>query len=88
MIKGVNRQVIEVSETGNAYYEKAWLVVRAQYSGTPRETLEAQAKTFIKDMDTPSSIKRKGAKGYLFLRMGISAFAGSLITLFLQMVLR
>lgn len=88
MIKGVNRQIIEVSDTGNLYYEKAWLVVRSQYSNTPKETLEAQAKTLIKEMDTPSSIKRKGAKGYFLVRMGLSAFAGSLITLFAQMLMR
>ena len=31
MIKGINRQVIEVTETGNAYFERALLVVRPSY---------------------------------------------------------
>ena len=28
MIKGVNRQIIEVMDTGNQYFERALLVVR------------------------------------------------------------
>lgn len=31
MIKGINRQVIEVTETGNPYFERALLVVRPSY---------------------------------------------------------
>lgn len=32
MIKGVNRQVIEITETGSEYFEKMLLVVKPQYS--------------------------------------------------------
>ena len=34
MIKGVNRQIIEVMDTGNQYFERALLVVRPGYTDT------------------------------------------------------
>lgn len=34
MIKGVNRQIIEVMDTGNPYFERALLVVRPGYTDT------------------------------------------------------
>ena len=38
MIKGINRQVIEVTETGNAYFERALLVVRPSYRDDDEKT--------------------------------------------------
>lgn len=32
MIKGVNRQVLEIHETGTKYFEKALFFVRPEYS--------------------------------------------------------
>ena len=34
MIKGINRQVIEIMDTGNLYYERALLVVRPEFAST------------------------------------------------------
>ena len=87
MIKGINRQIIEVSETGNVYYEKAWLVIRSQYCDTEEAFLENQAKKFVSELDTPSCVKSKRAKGYLLFRMLLSAFVGSGLTLIIQMFL-
>ncbi len=32
MVRGVSRQIIEVPDTGNIYYEKAYLVVKPEFS--------------------------------------------------------
>ena len=43
MIKGINRQMIEVTHTGSPYFERAFLVVRAECSQPSDETLQHMA---------------------------------------------
>ncbi len=47
MVKGVNKQVIEVMETGNEYFERAILVVRAQKANKSKAMLEQKAADYI-----------------------------------------
>ena len=47
MIKGVNKAIIEVNDTGNKYFEKAILFVKSDYKDTSQKTLEKHAKEFI-----------------------------------------
>ncbi|GHU81930.1 hypothetical protein AGMMS50284_2880 [Clostridia bacterium] len=83
MIKGINRQIIEVTETDNIYYERALLVLRPEYSSAQRVLLEREARRMLGKMNSPSTIKRKQAFAYWLLRLGLSAIAGGLITLLL-----
>lgn len=81
MIKGVNRQVIEVVNTGNLYYERALLVVRPEYESAQRELLEREARRFVKGMKAPSAMKRRRiiiSKAVFFI---LTAAAASAITL-------
>lgn len=81
MIKGINRQIIEVTDTGNIYYERALLVLRPEYTGAQRAVLEREAKRILNTMKAPSSIKKKHIFSYWFLRLGCAGIAGSFITL-------
>lgn len=74
MIKGVNKYVIEVLETGNAYYDKALLFVKPEYAHVERAVLEKEAKKVLKNMDTISSVKHR--KKIFF---GILYFAGAVL---------
>ena len=47
MIKGVNRQMIEVTETGNPYFERALLVVRPTCSECEDELLREEAHRLL-----------------------------------------
>lgn len=47
MIKGVNRQVIEVCDTGNRYFERAWLVIRADCTDADSDQLHEEAKKLV-----------------------------------------
>ena len=69
MIKGVNKYVIEVSETGNVYYDKSLLFVKPEYTDIERAILEKEAKKVLKNMDTVSSVKhhKKIFFGIIFL---------------------
>ncbi len=59
MIKGINHQVIEVTDTDNRYYERALLVVRPEYASISREVLEKQARELLQKMDIVSTAKPK-----------------------------
>ena len=59
MIKGINHQMIEVCDTDNRYYERAFLVLRPEYASATRDILEKEAKKLISQMDTVSVANSK-----------------------------
>ncbi len=59
MIKGINHSIIEVNETGSAYYERALLFIRPEYASVQRTLLEEEAKKMLRGMDIPSSIRNR-----------------------------
>ncbi len=59
MIKGVNRQMIEVTHTGSPYFERAFLVVRTD-SGQPSEkTLQQLAERVVRQGETYAGLRRQ-----------------------------
>lgn len=48
MIKGVNRQIIEVSDTGSAYFERALLIVRANCADADTAMLHDEAGRLVR----------------------------------------
>lgn len=87
MIKGVNRTIIEVTDTGNIYYERALLVLKPEYASVHRSLLEKEAKKMLMSMTAPSSMKKSRAVGYWFIRLGASALAGAFLTYILLGIL-
>lgn len=87
MIKGINRQIIELGETSSTYYERAWLIVRPEYANLHQSILEKEAKKLLKETDAPSCMKLK--RNFLFwvVRLGIAAGAGAGLTLMIQHLL-
>ena len=58
MIKGVNRQMIEVTHTGSPYFERAFLVVRG--STLPEEEkLHRMAEKVVEQADTYAGLRRQ-----------------------------
>lgn len=83
MIRGINRQIIEVTEFGNAYYERAFLFVKPEYVETQKDILEKEAKLVLRKMGKPASIKRSKRILYWGIRLGGSALIGSAVTAFI-----
>ncbi len=81
MIKGINRTIIEVTETDNIYYERALLVLRPEYASVQRALLEKEAKKMIHSLSAPSVMRKCHVWGYWAVRLGISALAGAVFTL-------
>lgn len=57
MVRGVNKRIVEVSETGNEYFEKAILFLRPS---RPQEEgdLEGEAKRYLRHLQyTPPAVR-------------------------------
>ena len=53
MIKGVNKQVLEISETQNGFFEKAIFFVKPEYSGMGEGRLKESARKEIENAGKP-----------------------------------
>lgn len=86
MIKGINKQVIEITNTGNPYYEKAWLIVKPEYATLHQNILEREAQKLLKNTDKPSCMKLRRNFGFWALRLGASALFGAAICILVQIL--
>ena len=77
MIRGVSRQIIEVRETDNRYYESAYLVVKPEFASAERAVLEREALKMLRAMDAPFIIKRRLSRVSLCLRLLLPALLGA-----------
>ena len=59
MIKGINRQMIEVTHTGSPYFERAFLVVRAGCSQPSEEVLQRMAHKVVQQADSYAGLRRQ-----------------------------
>ena len=80
MIKGINRQMIEILDTGNPYFERALLVVQA---GMDADTavLRREAQDVLASADGCSHLRRSRQRfllSYVLLSVG-SAAVGALV---------
>ena len=57
MIKGVNRQMIEVTHTGSPYFERAFLVVRGD-AAADEEKLHRMAQKVVEQAGTYAGLRR------------------------------
>lgn len=83
MIKGVNKQVIEITETGSEYFEKMFFVVKPQYSSMNLKKLEKKAGTIAADISAPPppvSSKKKRPFWTSAAKLSAAAGAGAALT--------
>ena len=82
MVKGVNRQVLEIHETGCEYFEKALFFVRPEFSTENEGKLKSKAITSaVKFSSVPKSKRQKVKSRILFVaELAASAVTGALIT--------
>lgn len=59
MIKGVNKQVLEINETQNGFFEKAIFFVKPEYSGMGEGRLKESARKEIERAGKPPVRKYK-----------------------------
>lgn len=56
MLRGVNKQIIEINSTDNCYFEKAILFVRPEFSGAKETKLRDNANEFLKEIETEKQL--------------------------------
>lgn len=61
MIKGVNKQIIEVYDTGNKYFEKAILFVKPEYMSENEQGLRKEANRLLTEIGNPPIRNKKNA---------------------------
>jgi hypothetical protein len=75
MIKGINKQVLEVLEPSNDYFEKALFFVKPEYSGYSENKLKELAQNELKSVIKPPLQKStKNFKNVKFIISGLSIF--------------
>lgn len=82
MVKGVNRQVLEILDPGCEYFEKALFFVRPEYGAENESKLKGHAlKSIQNSAGIPKTRKQKiKSRLYFVLEMAASAGAGAIIT--------
>jgi len=75
VIKGVNKQIIEISDTGNDSFERAILFVRPDSRGLGSEELERRARDYLSQVRLRRSFYSRGG---IWGTLG-RVFAGALI---------
>lgn len=82
MVKGINRQVLEIRETGSPYFERAFFFVSPEYIETDEKKLRAAAESALNAADKVPKTRRKKRRDVLFwlTSSGVAAGVGALIT--------
>lgn len=86
MVKGVNRQVLEIRETGSPYFERAFFFVKPEFADTDEKKLRAAAEQALPQADKVPKSKRKRARTVYYWLAGLLASAagiGTVVTLVL-----
>ncbi len=85
MIKGIKKHMIEVIDLESVYYEKAFLVVKPEYSDFKDNVLKREAKSLVCGFGVPSCVQRKAGNISWIIKMAIAAGIGAGITAFAMM---
>lgn len=82
MVKGINRQVLEIRETGSPYFERAFFFVSPEFSDTDEKKLRAAAANALNAADKVPKTRHKKRHDVLFwlTSSGVAAGVGALIT--------
>lgn len=78
MIKGINKQILEVTNTESPYFEKIIFFVRPEAQQMNEQALQKEAEKFSKDMRKPPKTKRSAkqiAATIVYMLLGLGAGA-------------
>ncbi len=80
MLRGVNKRIIEITNTENDYFERAILVVRHDKRTQGAALLKEQADRYIETLD-PQPVKRDYLDTVLWVaKLGAAAAFGAAVT--------
>ena len=59
MLKGISRQIVEITDTGSPYFERAFLVVRGDAAPPDEAKLHRLAQKVVEQADTYAGLRRQ-----------------------------
>lgn len=80
MIKGVNKQILEVTNTENPYFEKIIFFVKPEYKNTDRKTIQREAEALASISQRPPKA-RIGKKRIIKIILNSALFTGAGVAL-------
>ena len=80
MIKGVNKQVVDVTEPDSAYFERVLFFVKPEFSGLGESALRHKADALLRDTEGKrvAGVKRPLKKRFVgAVKIGLAALLGA-----------
>ena len=87
MIKGVSKQILEITNTGNPYFERAFLVVSTPFTDRPDIDLQHEAQLVLKAHEGYSGLRiarrfrRWQRTAWLVVGMALGALAVKIVVM-------
>jgi len=78
MIKGINRQVVEITETQCEYFEKVVFFIKPEFCSVSEGTLKERAGLIANSATVPPATKIKRDKLLAALKLAAAACLGAL----------
>lgn len=76
MIKGINRQVVEVRETGSDYFERILFFVKPEYASVSEGKIRERAGLIAGKGEKPPVTRKKSEKYRQLAFLAVAAVAG------------
>lgn len=80
MIKGINRQVVEITETQCEYFERVLFFVKPEFSAVSEGDLKERASVIAQSVGMPPATRLRKNRIRLALNMGAAAIAGAAVS--------
>lgn len=77
MVKGINRQVLEIQETGSPYFDRAFFFVKPEFAFTDEKKLRQAAENALGRPDRIPKTRQKRMKNALLWTLGSGAAVGA-----------
>lgn len=80
MIKGINRQVVEITETQCEYFERVLFFIKPEFSAVSEGDLKERATEIAQSAGMPPATRLKKNKVRLAINLAASALAGAAVS--------
>lgn len=80
MIKGVNRQVVEITQTKCEYFERVLFFIKPEFSAVSDGELKERASAIAQSAGIPPAERLRKNKIRSALRLGAAAFTGAALS--------
>lgn len=88
MIKGINRQVVEVKETGSDCFERILFFVKPEYAGMSEGKIRERADLAARGATLPPPTKATGKSIPEALKIGLSLITGLAAGILISLLFR